>query len=203
MTARVLSVLLIVLAAGTSCSSGRRVSAENDRLRLRVHELETQVAELEGRNSELAAKLRQQDRPEALSAEILENTPTVVRISLDKRSHARDDDGDGHADHLVLYVVPADGLGRFVQAVGHISAHAAILPAGGEATTIGRLTLGPAAVREAYRSSFMGTHYTLLVPISPPEDLAAATCVAQIEYVDGRTGSRVTDEIGIELKEEP
>jgi hypothetical protein len=181
--------LLPALLAG--CRSAA-IAAENDRLRSRVVELEDELTDARGSLAELRAELATLaaaagDLPEDIRA----NTPHVVTISIGRLSHARDDDGDGRADRLIIYVNPADGRDRFVQCVGELTAHAALLPAQGEAATIARVTLAPAELRDAYRSGVTGTHYTIELPIALPADIGPiAACDVRVGYVDGRTGRR-------------
>ncbi len=200
---RVSSSVGALCAAGlllAGCAGPSRVSRENDRLRARVHELTKQVRRLEDHNTELVARIRQlRATPPSISAEVLDNTPHVARISIGRLSHACDPDGDGRPELLKVYVKPTDGLGRFVQMVGELAVHAAILPPDKEAITIGRITLGPGAVRGAYRSSVLGTRYAVTLPIAVPEDVDAAECTLKVVFLDGRTGLRHTDEQVIEL----
>ncbi len=200
---RVSSSVGALCAAGlllAGCAGPTRVSRENDRLRARVQELTKQVSRLEDHNAELMVRIRQQSaKPTSIPTEILDNTPHVARISIGTLSHARDHDGDGRPELLKVYVKPTDGLGRFVQMVGELAVHAAILPPDKEAITIGRITLGPGAVRGAYRSSVLGTRYAVTLPIAVPEDVDAAECTLKVVFLDGRTGLRHTDEQVIEL----
>ena len=200
---RVSSSVGAMCAAGlllAGCAGPSRVSRENDRLRARVHELTKQVRRLEDHNAELMARIHQvRAKPPSIRAEVLDNTPHVARISIGRLSHARDSDGDGRSEMLKVYVKPTDGLGRFVQMVGELAVHAAILPPDAEAITIGRITLGPGEVRGAYRSSMLGTLYAVTVPIAVPEGIDAAECTLKVVFIDGRTGRRHTDERIIEL----
>ncbi len=191
--------LVLLLATGCVGGSGSRIGKENDRLRARVHELERETEELKGRNAELASALDSARRPESPSDDVIAATPRVVGITLGSLSHARDGDGDGQPDHVLLYVKPTDGLGRFVQLVGELKAHVAILPDDGVSVTIGQVALGPAEVREAYRSGFASTYYAVTVPL-PEGGVDAEECVAQVAYVDGHTGERMTAELGMSLK---
>lgn len=194
---------LLVLALAGGCSSQKRVSAENNRLRERVRDLERQVQTLEGTNRELQATARGASggAGATVSEEILAATPRVVEIAIGDLSHARDTDDDGQPDQLEIYVFPTDGLGRFVQMVGDVTAHAAVLPAEGEAITIGRVRLGPAALRSSYRAGYLGSaHYTVAIPISREAPGDAVECVVQVEYVDGYTGDRRVAEHGISLE---
>ncbi len=200
---RVSSSVGALCAAGlllAGCAGPSRVSRENDRLRARVHELSKQVRRLEDHNTELMARIqRLRATPTSTPAEVLDNTPHVARISIGRLSHACDPDGDGQPEMLKVYVKPTDGLGRFVQMVGELAIHAAILPPDAEAITIGRITLNPGEVRRAYRSSLLGTRYAVTVPIAVPEGVDAAECTLKVVFLDGRTGLRHTDEHVIEL----
>lgn len=199
-----LSAALVLVPAG--CEGVKRASRENDRLRAEVLDLKEQVQLLGDRNAELEAELR---RPgpdlAALPPEWRANAPHVASISIGPLSHARDTDGDGRPDTLILYVRPADGRGRFVQMTGRLSGHAALLPAEGDAVTLGRVTLGPERLRDAYRSSVMGTHYTIDVPLELPDPVAGADpaeCIAKVEFTDGLTGRSVTAQREINLSDQ-
>ncbi len=187
----------VLLAA---CSSGKRISAENDRLRQKVLDLEKQTALLSGENAELKARLAEADTGNPVAQEVRDATPRVSSISIDRLSHAGDTNGDGRPDVLTVYVSPADGRGRFTQLVGTLSAHAACLPEQSDAITIGRLSLGPAEVREAYRSAFTGTHYTLEVPLSLDAAPEADQCTVRVVYRDGYTGEELVAERAVKLK---
>ena len=223
---RLCTVNLMLMALLWLCGCGVSnsvVATENDRLRAQVMEFEKQVKTLESRNAELQTQLEAQARvPSSIPREIAENTPHVTGISINRLSQARDSDGDGRLDSIILYLEPADGLGRFLQIVGSVSMHAAILPPDGPAQTIGQTTLGPAELRDAYRSAFTGQYYSLELPIEPPPlptarplppASGAATapansaasdpatqCTIRIEYVDGYTGQRFAAERVIDLR---
>ncbi len=182
------------------CENTAALRRENDRLRAEVMELKSANDRLEGRVDELDAELaRESQRPDSLPAAIRANMPHVTSLDLSRLCHVQDGDGDGRPDRLVLYVQPADSLGRFVQIVGTLTAHAAILPAAGEARTVGRVTLDPAALREAYRSSFTGTHYTVELPFNPDGLHGASEIIVHINFTDGLTGRELTAERTVPL----
>jgi hypothetical protein len=191
------AAVLVVLGGGCQ----RNFANENDVLRERVMDLEDEIESLERRNRELEAELaRLADEPDSLPAEIRSNIPNVSAISIDPLSHAVDTDDDGRADLLRVYVEAIDGRGRFIQLVGSIGVHAAVLPAETESITIGRQSFTADAVRDAYRSSFMGTHYTFELPIELPEGSRDATsATVKVEHMDGRTGRTYEAQRAIEL----
>lgn len=192
----------ILLATGllTACVGQQSLGQENDRLRERVLELETQLQHETRQNTTLRARLqRTEPNVPADEQEIQANTPYVAEITIDRLSHARDTNDDGEPDELLVYVEPIDGWGRFTQIVGTLSVHAAVLPADADAQTIGRVQLDPANLRRAYRSSFTGTHYTVTVPISMAEGFTAKECIVHAQFVDGHTGWRYVAERRIDL----
>ena len=189
-----LTLVTLAMIISTGCSGGGGIS-EGDNLRRQVLDLQKENERLTLREKELTAELRtQSQRPDSLPVEIRENTPRVAAIALDQRSHARDDNDDGRPDHLLLYISPEDGLGRFTQLVGHLSAHAAMLPTDADATTIGRWRLTPGEVRAAYRSGITGTHYTIKLPIEAPQAFEDKVCLVRVEFEDGHTGERLSVE---------
>ena len=192
------ATLVAVLTAG--CGSFKKVSQENDRLRALVMELQDENRALAGRAGELEGQVQRLTRDLPIPQEVRDATPHVTDISIASVSHATDTDGDGRPDTLVVYVEPTDGRGRFVQLVGALSVHAATLPADGDAITIGRVTLGPRELRDAYRSTFLGTHYTIDVPITIAAGATQTECTVQVEFVDGRDGRTVTTQLPLDLE---
>ena len=193
-------MLLTVAALLAGCGSFKQVSEENDRLRARVIELDVENQQLAGRAAELDGQLQRVSSNLPVPREVLDATPYVAEISIASVSHAADTDGDGRSDTLVVYVEPTDGRGRFVQMVGELSVHAAILPVDSDAITLGRVTLAPGELRDAYRSSFLGTHYTVEVPISIADPATQTRCTVKIEFVDGHSGRRVTGQHPLDLE---
>ena len=195
--------LLAILGCGlvpAGCgSSGGRVAAENDRLRAKSLELENESRTLKGRIAELESQLAvSAGTPASVPAEVAANTPRLTAIALNRLSHARDDDGDGRLDTILLYVEPKDGLGRFLQIVGDVTLHAAVLPSDAPAQTIGQRSIGPKELREGYRSSFTGQYYALSLPIEAPT--GANECTLRITYRDGYSGREFSTERVISLQ---
>jgi hypothetical protein len=84
--------------------------------------------------------------------------------------------------------------------VGDVEITAFLLPMERDPTTIGRLSASPLQVREAYRSSLMGTHYTVEVPLtvtlpqSAPVSGGGDTVLVKVQFTDGVTGKVLTAE---------
>lgn len=176
-------------------------SDEADALRRKVLDLEKMNLQMSLRTTELEAELKRQSAEFGeLSLEIRENTPRVARLTIGRLSHARDDDDDGRSETLLIYVDPEDGFGRFVQLVGTLTVHAAILPADRDAITIGRFTLKPGPLRAAYRSGFSGTHYTIELPIQLSPENSGQTCLVRVIFEDGHTGLEHSAEREIKLQ---
>jgi hypothetical protein len=199
---RLLAAVCLTSALLTCGCGQRRFASENDALRAKVLELETELAALKKRNTELKAELAAAAGSDhALPEEITANIPQVTGIAISRLSHLRDADEDGTPDTLIVYVNPTDGLGRFVQLAGRLSVHAALLPMDGEPRTIVRLALSPDEVRAAYRSGITGTHYTIEAPVSLPEDAGAfAECDVRITYEGGRSSQRLEAHRAIKLR---
>ena len=123
----------------------------------------------------------------------------MAAIRIGRLSHARPG-RDDEADALLVYLRPVDELDRFVQLVGMLSVNAAILPEVDPAVTIGLVQLGPQDLRQAYRSGFAGTHYTVEVPVRTDAIGGHREAVVQVTYVDGRSGVRYTDQRAVDLQ---
>jgi hypothetical protein len=206
----ILRVVRITLSGGlcaalVGCGAGDRLARANDELRARNVELEKQADQLRLRVQELEIALAASEVPGSMPPEeIRANMPHVAEIRIGRLSHVRDEDGDKRFDTLVLYVEPVDGRGRFTQLVGPASVNAAVIPPTADAKTVGRTTFAPGQVRDAYRSSFTGTHYTFEIPIEPiepsPRTGDVPSLSVRVEYQDGLTGRTFAAERPIELK---
>jgi len=193
--------VLALCAAAAFASAGCRsnFSTPDDELRAQVLDLTRENDRLRDRNAELEADLAAARRaPGDVTAETHAATPRIARIELSRLSHATDEDADGSADTLTMYVVPRDGRGRFVQMVGTLAINVSILPADADARTLERITLTPADLRNAYRSGLTGTHYTVDIPITPPS--AATVLDVRVTYEDGHTGLEHTAHREIDLR---
>ena len=201
-----LRVILVAAALTTPLMSGcgRNFKNENDILRAKVLDLEDDLTALRQRNSELETELAQAAAaPDSLPEAVRENTPHVAAIEVGRLSHPRDETGDRVLDTMIVYVHPLDGRGRFVQMVGDLAVHVALLPADREATTIGQVTLSPGELREAYRSGIGGTHYTIRVPLTMDAVVAAGVSEADVvvAFTDGHTNRKHEAHRPIALRE--
>jgi hypothetical protein len=143
---------------------------ERDAARARVAELETELAK----------------RAATPDPELAEATPALAAFSVSTLSSATF--VDANSAEVALVFVPTDGRGRFLQVAGSLKVSVAAVVAGETPQPAGSITLGPKALRDAYRSGFMGTHYTVELPVSwkgatPPTGLSVSA-----EFTDGATG---------------
>jgi hypothetical protein len=174
-------------------------STPDDELRAEVLDLTRENDHLRDRNAELEAALATAQRaPDGMTPEIHAATPRVVRIELSRLSHASDEDGDGSVDVLTMYVVSKDGHGRFVQMTGTLAVNVSVLPPDADARTLARIALTPTELRDAYRSGFTGTHYTVTIPIAAPSTPTGILDV-RVTYHDGHTGVEHTAHREIDL----
>lgn len=175
----------VLLALGGCASSTfraehERMREENDDLRIENERLARRVVELE---AAVAARRAEGDLP--AWAGLL---PEVHAIRIGGLSHLRDDDRDGRPDRAIIYVTTEDDRGRFLRTVGPMSVR--LLRASGDAdpVVIAEATLDAEAVRDALRSGFTGTHYTIELPlaIDPGEE----SPLALVAHEDWRSGRR-------------
>jgi hypothetical protein len=162
--------LSIALLGG--CRWPADVARENVRLRHQVVELENEVEAARRERAELEATIEQMSVAADPAARGLPQArPAVVELAIGGLSHFRDTSGNLLPDTLVLYVTPRDGRGRFTQVVGEFTVQASVSEAEqAPPLVIGERRFTTPEVRDAYRSGFLGTHYTLEVQISLPSN---------------------------------
>ncbi len=201
MNALPLITAAMTLAIVPGCGSAKRVSSENDRLRAEVLDLQDENRSFASQVEELQGQLDRATGETPVPRAVLAATPHVASLSVDSLSHTIDTDDDGQPDSLTVYVSPSDGLGRLVQVVGDLSIHVALLPTDDDAVTLGRVSLGPQELRDAYHSTWLGTHYTVDVPITIPLGVSEPTSfTVKVEFIDGYSGRRVTSQQSLDLE---
>ena len=188
----------LAMAAALFCAgcSGRAlVPNESDRLREDLvaandarDRAESRAKELESRLASMARERQGEIDPEVAAA-----LPALASVTLSSKSTARLVASESAAQQggtlsVALIVSPADGLSRFIQITGTLRLTVAALVAGAETVETTTVTVGPKALRDAYRSGFLGTHYTVDCTVpwkgdAPPRALSVAG-----EFTDGLTG---------------
>lgn len=189
---------------------------ENDALRRQVIDLEAQVQSLTAERGELQAKVAEMSRERDASidsgsaaAEVVESLPRCAGIEFSRYSGLADRDGTPGPEAIDVYLRPFDGRRRFVQVAGRLSITATLVPSGsaqeplgtavsqptaprGSATTqprtLTRVDLGPRELREAYRSGPLGTHYSVSLPLNPPNQPLDGVVVVYVTLIDAISG---------------
>ncbi len=193
---RCILIALLCAAPVAGCRATLVPPDGSDPSRVQVQALEKQVAQLESRNRELAAQsaaLRAQLESVAQgsgsvpSQEVIDATPRLASLALGANAAIVCPAEAGCIARL--YLEPRDGMGRFLQVTGRAEVSVALVQGGGQLQLLGQRAYSPAELRDAFRSGFMGTHYTLEVPVQLPAGLAPGTALAvTAELVDGWTG---------------
>jgi hypothetical protein len=160
-------------------------TAERDVALARASELETRLAEVEA------------DAVGGADPEIVAATPRVARIEVSSLSAARrlavdSSAGEGATGRgtVALVLVPRDGLGRFLQVAGRLEATFAVLVPGEPPLPGATVRLSPAALRDRYRTGFLGEHYTVEAPIEWDPAKTPRSVAVSAEFVDGASGRR-------------
>lgn len=187
----------LAMAAALFCAgcSGRAlVPNESDRLREDLvaangarDRAESRAKELESRLASMARERQGEIDPEVAAA-----LPALASVTLSSKSTARLVASESAAQQggtlsVALIVSPADGLSRFIQITGTLRLTLVALVAGAETVETTTVTVGPKALRDAYRSGFLGTHYTVECTVPWKGDAPRALSVAG-EFTDGLTG---------------
>lgn len=195
-----------MLAAGASvCLAGfgplagcsaRGTWTEADELREKLLRSETELASARAERDEARAKLAEIERVRLsgsgdLAADAVAALPRCAGIEIDSRSGLSRD----HRS-IEVWVRPFDGQRRFLQVVGTMRLRADYLPAPSENSAaapseprrLASAEFGPAQVRDAYRSSFMGTHYAYVIPLEAPADAGPGAIALSAEWLDALSG---------------
>ena len=167
--------------------------------RVQAVELQRRVKELEGTTAELQAQLAaaqeqlaQANAVGATDREVAEATPRMVALAFAGGSAewapvpaaAVTSGGCEPSRHALVRVAvePRDGLGRVLQVAGRCEVTVAIVDPAGKVFELGHRAITPGELRAAWRAAFMGTHYSLeipvLVPASAPPKVAWTVAVS-------------------------
>ncbi|MFO0873616.1 MAG: hypothetical protein U0575_06545 [Phycisphaerales bacterium] len=166
----------IAFAAGAAgCTVTAMKPTEADRNRELVQQLQKEVSQLERRNAELESALgaaRRQALPAAatIDAETMAAAPFAATLRIGRFSGLVDESKDGKPDLLRLYLEPRDGQDRTVQVAGRAVVTVVQRQSDGSELEVGSAALDPAAWRRAFVSGFMGSYYSVDVPLSATID---------------------------------
>jgi outer membrane murein-binding lipoprotein Lpp len=161
-------------------------------LQRRVKELEGSTAELQAQLAAAQEQLAQANTVGATDREVAEATPRMVTLAFAGGSAewapvpaaAVASDGCEPSRHALVRVAvePRDGLGRVLQVAGRCEVTVAIVDPAGKVFELGHRAIAPGELRAAWRAAFMGTHYSLeipvLVPASAPPKVAWTVAVS-------------------------
>ncbi len=154
-------------------------------LERRIESWLAQIAELEGRLADGAV---------AVEGVTPGDLPRLVQLRFGRYSAAVDSDDDGRDDQIRLFVLTLDQKERFIPVAGRADIQAVEILTDVVPFVVASRALTPDELDRAYRSSFMGTHYRLDLPL--PADLATAarSVTVKVSFTDGATGSTVSHE---------
>lgn len=200
----------VVMGGGCQIGGSSTQGKENNRLREQVQTLTAQVDQLTKERDDLAGKLAEAARVGgvgsggsggsvgSMNAQVMEAMPRVQKLEIDSLSGLRPtltSRPGSAAESVVVYVVPRDGRGRFMQVAGELRVRARVLRGGAEIASVER-KLNPIEVRDAYRSGVMGTHYEVEMKFDAPVKREGNEGhEIQAEFVDGVTGREVKVEL--------
>lgn len=184
-----IAALLAASLAASGCRARALVPSEADAYRDRIRALDERIVELERANAELRGALASVEREGAADPEVLASMPRVVRLKTGWGGGVERDRADPSRGLVTLYVEPLDARDRFVPAVGWLEVAVFATPGvPDEPARIGSLELGPAALRDRWRSGFLGTHYTIECPVDLAASPSADSAIVQLLFRDGLTG---------------
>jgi hypothetical protein len=146
-----------------------------DGLRTRVAQLEADIAQRDAAIAELNKKL-EKAQALVLTPEQSAALPTITKVVIDARSGLARNGGS-----FEVLLVTLDGRDRFMQVAGSLDISVRDAGADEDAAPVYVKQLGPLAVRDAYRSGFMGTHYVIDIPLTDAIKAAYENSGLQVE----------------------
>lgn len=202
----VMATLVLGGVMASGCSGPKDFDNENDALRREREELFDEVRRLEAELGEANSKIDELSAVlagtgEGPTAEVLGALPRCAGIEIDRLSGVSQADAEmGERGVVRVYVRPFDGRQRFVQVAGRMIVEARLIPLAREdsgrgapeaaGVLLGRVDLGPEALRESYRSGVTGTHYSVeVVPDWDVRVLDGAVVISAV-FLDAVTGRR-------------
>ena len=181
-----IATLALAAAALAGCRGTVLKPTPADALREQVQSLEIEVDRLSLQNRELEAALAEataEAPSRSIDPEAAAARAHLVRIGIGSASMitlaAPEPDVAAIPGTLTVHLEPSDGRGRFLQVAGRVSIQASMPVEGGDPIRLGERSYSPGEVRDAWRSGFMGTHYTFEMPIEAPASAIAATADPQ------------------------
>lgn len=191
------------LLAGCSVTAVAPTAA--DRNRERVLELENEIAALTRRNAELETALAaaQHAAPTridgaAVPADALAAAPLATTLRFGRFGGVIDGERDGRPDRVRIYLELLDGRDRAVQVAGRAVVEAILVDPAGGARSLGVVELNPAAWQDAFRTGFLGTHYSVEIPFTWSPELVGSVLV-RATVDDAVTGRQLRAEQLYEL----
>lgn len=152
----------------------------------RIAELETALA-----TAHRAAPTRVDGAP--VPAEALAAAPLATTLRFGRFGGVVDGNRDGRLDRVRVYLELLDGRERAVQVAGSAVVEAILVDAAGGSRSLGIAELGPVAWQEAFRSGFLGTHYSVEIPIEWSPELSGSVLV-RATVDDALTGRQLQAE---------
>lgn len=178
-------IAALLWLGGCTIGGSSTASAQNDELRRKVAEQQRQIESLAAARGELDAKLAANALDAGADPEVAAATPVVSVLEIDSLSTLLPLEAKEPATGLRVHVRTLDGRRRFTQAVGVMTVE--LKDGAGATLATGRV--GPVALRDAYRSSVTGTHYTIETPL--PSSAQGKTFTLSVTFEDALTGRRL------------
>jgi len=180
----------IVVLAGLIATAGcdTRSRRAPPRLRTENAALEQTIQSLEARNRELEGTLNAIETEAAMAPGTASQAPQVATLAVSPMSGFEPGAASGEVI-LEVHVEATDGRQRPIQLVGPLEAQVLRPRPDSPPEVLADVTLDPAAVRNAWRSSLFGSTY--LVPITMLQPETDQPLLVHVFHNDLRTGRRL------------
>ncbi len=180
--------LVFALLAGAGCPPNPQAVKEvEDKRRLedRVAELQRDVATRDAQIGEQSARIRELMKTDPQQARYI---PHAERIAIEPMTGVYDDNRDGKAEGVVVYLQAFDADGDLVKAAGTATVQVLDLENPAASQVVAEAKLNEDGLRKSWYGKFMTSHFTIKCPwkSGPPTHRVLTVRVRFVDLVTGK-----------------
>jgi len=195
---RFVCVLTVGIIAGCANQSDKIIACENQVTKLK-QENEKLTRQLVDCQQQIISQKNQIENLQHISPDRLKDMIKLERITLDRLTGGYDDNHDGYADGIVVYLQPIDTDGHIVKTPGSVKVQLFLL--GDKPVLIGQRELSPNELRKKWTGRLWTNHYTIRCPFKITPKSPEVT--VRTEFVELLTGKPFVAQKRVKIKVHP